>query len=209
MHRLDSRKMQNCPPPTQDAGAACDKKGTIMRTICLALLLILTTPAARSQAQPAEADPWAAIRWLVGNWQGTATGQSGDGTVVRRYEFVLNNKFMHETNLTTYPPQEKNKKGEIHEHRSYISYDKARKLLVLRQFHVEGFVNQFVLNRDGSTPTRLVFDSENFENFSNKWRARETYDILGPDEFTETFELAPPDKPFETYSKNRFKRAGH
>lgn len=42
----------------------------------------------------------------------------------------------------------KNKKGEIHEHLSFISYDKARKLLVLRQFHVEGFVNQFVFNKE-------------------------------------------------------------
>lgn len=178
-----------------------------MRMICFALLLAISSVCAPARAQPADHDPWAAVRMLIGNWQGTATGQSGEGMVVRRYEFVLNNKFIHETNLTTYPPQEKNKKGELHEHQSYISYDKARKALVLRQFHVEGFVNQFVFNRENSTPARLVFDSENFENFSNKWRARETYDMLGADEFVETFELAPPDKPFQTYSRNHFKRS--
>lgn len=53
----------------------------------------------------------------------------------------------------------------------------------------------------------MVFESENFENFSNRWRARETYDLRGPDEFIETFELSGPDKPFEVYSVNRFKRA--
>lgn len=180
-----------------------------MRTIVLALLFTLTGVATASSAQPAEPDPWSAVRMLIGKWQGAATGQSGEGTVVRRYEFVLNGKFIHETNLTTYPPQEKNKKGEVHEHRSYISLDKARKLLVLRQFHVEGFVNQFALNRDSSTPTRLVFESENFENFSNKWRARETYELLGADEFVEIFELAPPDKPFQTYSRNHFKRSAN
>lgn len=180
-----------------------------MRIACPPLLFTLACVCAPLQAQPAEPDPWAPVRMLVGKWQGTATGQSGDGTVVRSYEFVLNGKFIHETNLTTYPPQAKNRKGEIHEHRSYISVDKARKLLVLRQFHVEGFVNQFVLNRDGSTPARLVFESENFENFSNKWRARETYELLGADEFVETFELAPPDKPFQTYSRNHFKRAAN
>lgn len=60
-----------------------------------------------------------------------------------------------------------------------------------------------------STNTESVisnFDSKVFENFSNKWRARETYDIQGRDEFTETIELAPPDKTFQIYHKNHFKR---
>ena len=77
---------------------------------------------------------------------------------------------------------------------------------MFRQFHVEGFVNQFVMNREASTPARLVFESESFENFSNKWKARETYEIVGPDEFVETFELAPPDKPFQPYGVARLKR---
>ncbi len=168
---------------------------------CLSTLGVAQTPAV------VDADPWAPVKIFAGAWKGTATGQSGEGTVVRQYEFVLNRRFLQEKNTTTYPPQEKNKKGEVHDHVSYLSYDKARKLLVLRQFHVEGFVNQFVLNKEASTATKLVFDSENFENFSNKWKARETYDLLGADEFTETFELAPPDKPFQVYSKNHFKRA--
>lgn len=126
--------------------------------------------------------------------------------MVRQYEAVLNQKFIYEKNTSTYPPQEKNKQGEVHDHWSFISYDKGRKTLVLRQFHVEGFVNQFAFNKDASSGTRLVFDSENFENFSNKWKARETYEIIGADEFTETFELAPPDKPYQVYSKNHFKR---
>ena len=51
-----------------------------------------------------------------------------------------------------------------------------------------------------------MFESEWFENFNNRWKARETYEVAGPDEFTETFELAAPDKPYETYSVNRFTR---
>jgi hypothetical protein len=38
------------------------------------------------------------------------------------------------------------------------------------------------------------------------WRARETYAILGPDEFEEVFELAEPGKAFELYSRAHFKR---
>ena len=170
-----------------------------------ALTLVVPTLSLSQEPKP---DPWAPVRMLVGSWEGTASGNAGDGTVARQYQFVLGQRFIHERNVSTYPPQDKNKKGEVHEHWSFLSYDRARKVIVLRQFHVEGFVNQFSMSLEKSTPAKLVFESEGFENFSNKWRARETYDIVGPDEFTETFELAPPDKPFEVYSTNRFKRAG-
>lgn len=173
----------------------------------IALFALLLT-AGLASAQAPEPDPWAPVKFMVGKWQGTSTGNAGEGTVVRHYERVMSNRFIHEKNISTYPPQEKNKKGEVHEHWSFISHDKARKTLVLRQFHVEGFVNQFALNQEASTPTKLVFDSEGFENFSNKWKARETYEVISADEFTETFELAPPDKPFQTYSKNHFRRVG-
>jgi hypothetical protein len=48
---------------------------------------------------------------------------------------------------------------------------------VLRQFHVEGFVNQYVLE-PGSTPERLVFTTEAIENIPAGWRARETIRVL-------------------------------
>ena len=56
-------------------------------------------------------------------------------TVRRRYAFVLGDRFLHETNVSTYPPQPANKAGEVHEHWSFFSYDRSRKALVLRQFH--------------------------------------------------------------------------
>jgi hypothetical protein len=165
--------------------------------------LLLATSAFGQQPAP---DPWAPVRFLVGHWQGTASGQPGEGTVARQYEFILGQRFLHERNTSTYPPQDRNKKGETHEHWSFLSYDRARKLLVLRQFHVEGFVNQYSFIPEESAPDRLVFEGEGFENIGSKWRGRETYRILGHDEFTETFELAPPGKPFGVYSTNHFKR---
>jgi hypothetical protein len=36
--------------------------------------------------------------------------------------------------------------------------------------------------------------------------ARETYEVVSPDEFVETFELASGGGPYEIYSKARFKR---
>ena len=178
------------------------------RRAALGLALCTLALARRTVAAEAEAetDRWSPLRRFVGDWAGTATGQSGEGTVTRKYTFIMGERFIEEVNLTRYPPQEKNKAGEVHEHRGFFSYDKSRKLLVLRQFHAEGFVNTYRLASPSEPSASLVFDSETFENFSNSWKARESYEFVSSDEFIETFELAAPGKPFQVYSRNHFKR---
>ena len=174
----------------------------LMLSVCVGLLQ--PRNAGSQEKQP---DPWAPVRFLAGEWEGTAQGEAGTGTVLRTYTFVLRNRYLHERNISTYPPQETNKSGEVHEHWSFFSYDRSRATLVFRQFHQEGFVNQYALNKDASGPAKLVFDSERFENLDTNWRARETYEILSADEFIETFELAAPGKELRVYSQNKFKRA--
>jgi len=172
-----------------------------------ALLVCAGVVVGRADAAELAPEHWAPVQRLIGNWSGTASGESGEGTVERRYAFIMNRRFIHETNTSTYPPQEKNKAGEVHEHWGVFSFDKARKTLVLRQFHVEGFVNTYRRTDTAAGPsTALVFESESFENFSNSWKARESYEFLSDDEFVEIFELAPPGKPFSVYSRNHFKR---
>jgi hypothetical protein len=96
-------------------------------------------------------------------------------------------------------------KGETHEDFGIFSFDTTRRRAILRQFHVEGFVNQYVSDlapQDG----KLVFTSEAIENIPPGWRARETYAFLGPDEFEEVFELAESGKSFELNSRAHFRR---
>ena len=145
---------------------------------------------------------WEPLKFLEGSWQGTGNGKPGISTVERTYEFVLNGKFLSARNKSVYAPQAANPKGETHEDRGMISFDRARKRFVFRQFHVEGFVNTYV-SEDGKP---LVFVSEAIENIPPGWRARESYTILSADELTETFELAEPGKDFEVYSEARLKR---
>ncbi len=173
----------------------------------IAALCVVASASAGTGPQQPKPDPWQPVRFLVGTWDGVATGQAGNGTARRTYAFVLADRYLHEKNVTTYPPQEGNKAGEVHEHWSFFSYDRARGALVLRQFHPEGFVNQYVVNASESAPRKLVFDSERFENYDNAARARETYEIVSADEFVETFELGDPGKPLEVYSRTHFKRA--
>ena len=87
-----------------------------------------------------------------------------------------------------------------------MSFDKAKKTFVLRQFHVEGFVNQYVTTSSSAKGKTIVFTSESIEKIPAGYRALETYKILGSDEFKEVFEIAEPGKDFELYSEGHFKR---
>lgn len=178
----------------------------MVRGLLLALLLPLTVFAQQETKQ--QPDIWQPLRVLAGQWEGTAKGEPGDGTAEREYRFALRNKFLEVNNKSTYPAQTKNPKGEIHEDRGFMSYDKQRKKFVLRQFHGEGFVNQYVLTSLSPDGKTIVFETESIENIPAGWRARETYRILGENEFVETFELAEPGKEFSVYSENHFKRKG-
>lgn len=60
-----------------------------------------------ASAQATETDSWAPVRFLIGKWRGTNSGQPVEGTVVRQYDFILNQRFIHEKNTSTYPPHEK------------------------------------------------------------------------------------------------------
>src|SRR5437867_10901669 len=169
-----------------------------MKLMVAALLLL----ASRGIAQkPASADTWEPRKYLVGSWEGTGSGQPGMSKIQREYRFVLNDKYIQVQNKSTYDPQPKNPKGEVHQDWGMISFDKSRKNFVLRQFHVEGFVNQYVMTGSSADGKTIVFTSENIENIPAGYRARETYKILGPDEFKEVFEIAEPGKDFEIYSE--------
>jgi hypothetical protein len=155
--------------------------------------------------QTAQDDPFRAVSFMLGRWTGTVEGRPGSGTVRRTYERALDGRFIRVHNQSTYPPQTKNPKGEVHEDVGFLSFDANRRRLVLRQFHKEGFVNQYVQDVNAANGT-LVFVTEAIENIPPGWRARESYSVLGPDIFQEVFELAEPGKDFEPYSRTRLKR---
>jgi hypothetical protein len=168
----------------------------IVTTLFVAAALLLQATAA---------DPLQPLAFMIGQWEGTSQGQPGSAQVRREYARALNARFIRVQNRSVYQPQEKNPKGETHEDIGMISFDATRRRAVLRQFHGEGFVNQYVADLEPGA-TKFVFTSEAIENIPAGWRARETYQVLGSDEFEEVFELAGPDKPFELYSRVRLKR---
>ena len=175
------------------------------RALALGLSGLAMIPGAAMAADRVHASLVPIIR-LLGTWAGDGEGQPGVSRVERTYQPALGGRFILATNRSTYAPQPKNPKGEVHDDVGYISLDRVRKLFVFRQFHVEGFVNQYVARPPEAPLTTLVFESEALENIPAGFRARETYRFDGNDAFEEVFETAEPGKDFSVYSRNRLRR---
>jgi hypothetical protein len=168
--------------------------------------LLLCEMLLADQADNSQGDPWNPLRFFVGRWEGDVKGEPGSGKGQREYSFILNDRFIHIVHRSFYPPQEKNPKRENHEDIGFFSYDKSTKKFMLRQFHIEGFVNQFAAESISEDRRTIVFVSTAIENIAPGWRARETYRILNDNEFVETFALAEPNHDFNTYSETHFRR---
>jgi hypothetical protein len=191
--------------PGMLVGVICGVLCQRWRVAAVAVCCLLGASGLTGASQATSASRLSAVQPLVGKWQGTSEGQPGTGTLTREYRVVLGDRFIEETNRSVYPAQEKNPKGEVHEHRSFFSFDNGRKTIVFRQFHGEGFVNQYVLEPT-TRPGVLVFVSEAIENIPKGYRARETYTFISDNEFEEVFEIAEPGKDFALYSTARLKR---
>lgn len=174
------------------------------RKISFVMVLILST-LAMAQEGPTP-DVWKPFQFFVGSWEGTSAGKPGTARVESNFEFILNGNYLKVSGKAVYPPQERNPRGQTYEGFDLISYDRVRKKFVLRQFSGEGFVNQYVLDQIDSEGKSFVFLSESMENLPPGFHARKTYRILNADEFTDTFELAPPGNDLKDYVVTRSKR---
>jgi hypothetical protein len=145
-----------------------------LMAIKIILMTLLVVPTVAS-AQAAKKDSiWQPFKFFVGSWRGQGGGEPGAGNYERSYQFILNNNFIEIKNKSSYPPSDKYPNGEVHEDIGYLSYDKLRSSFVLRQFHIESFVNQYRLDSISADGTRIVFISEAIENIRQGWRAKET-----------------------------------
>ena len=97
-------------------------------------------------------------------------------------------------------------KPEVHEDYGMFSYDRALKKPELRQYHVEGFVNEYTLDSASEDGKPLEFITVRIENIAAGWRAKESYRVVPANEVVETFSPAGPGKEFEVYSQTHWKR---
>jgi len=170
------------------------------------LIICLLFPLIAASQTQVKVDPWTPFKSFIGDWTGQGGGEPGKGNYERSYKFILSGKFIEVRNISTFEPTASNANGEVHEDLGYISYDRALKKFRLRQFHIEGFVNQYLLDSISPDQKTIVFVTESIENIPSGWKAKETYRILSENELEETFELAEPGKEYVVYSKVLLKR---
>jgi hypothetical protein len=177
-----------------------------MITILLTALPAVIGHATQRQEEPQ--DVWKPFQFFVGQWEGTGEGKPGVSRGKQEFAFVLGGQYLQVRNESRFDPQEKNPKGEVHEDWGFFSYDRLRKAYVFRQFHVEGFVNQYVCSGPAGDGKTFVFLSEAIENLPPGFRARLTYRILDDNSFEQTFDLALAGQDMECYSKGVMTRKG-
>jgi hypothetical protein len=170
-----------------------------------ALIVLLISPIS-SFAQIPHDSLWAPLRYFIGSWSGTGEGQSGTAVCERNYQWALNGNFIQIRTKSAYAPQEKAPQGEIHEEIGYLNFNNVERKFMMREFHVEGYVNEYRLESISTDGKKYVFASFEIENIPSGWRAREIYEILNDDEYIEIVELAPPGKDFAVYTKATMKR---
>ncbi len=174
-------------------------------SILLILLMINCCEILFAQGAKNDDTPFT-LDYFMGKWEGTNTGVSGSASVEREYTSILRGRYLQGISISVYDRQAKKPKGDVREQIDIFSYDKFRKKFVLRQFHLDGFVNHYTNDSVSADGMYLYFDSESIENIPDGWRARETYTILNQNEFKVVYEVAAPNQDFQVYSETTLKR---
>ena len=171
------------------------------RFLALPLLLITAVTAC------AQTDPWAPLRVFAGKWEGVVTGKPGKQITSREYHFELNGKFLSQRDHSVYQDSLPPAQPKVRDDFGYFSYDTFLQKIVWRQFHSEGFVNEYQLDSVSADGKSFDFVTVRIENLPSGWRAKKSYRVLSPDEIEETFSLAPPGRDFDVYTVAHIKRA--
>ena len=84
----------------------------------------------------------------------------------------MDGKYIQIKNDSKFEPTESRPEGENHIDWGIVSFDKQRNKIIFRQFNIEGYVNQYVLNDSLSNESKLIFETEIIENFVEGGSAR-------------------------------------
>jgi len=163
----------------------------------IAVLLLLSSSSLLAQT-PAK-DRWAAWEPFLGTWQGTGSGQVGQGSGEFMLERELQGGVLVRHNFAEYPAT-KDKPPYRHDDLMviYPDGDKTRADYWDNEGHVIHYSAEL-------SPDKLVFTSDPAQPGP---RFRLSYSKTSDDELKIVFEIAPPDNPgaFKTYIDASAKR---
>ena len=156
------------------------------RALVITLLSFIIIPGSICQSVTLED-----LKFLLGEWNGVGKGFGNEtSTIESSFKLSIGDKYIEVQNESWFIPTEEKPEGDHHLDKGYISYDKNRKLIVFRQFNIEGYVNQYILIDSLSDRSNLVFETEIIENFTPDGRARWTIKKISHDEIETIFDVA-------------------
>lgn len=139
----------------------------------------------------AQTNPFERLNFIIGDWSGTGSGFGNNKSKIESsFQPVMDSNYIEVKNESWFEPTEKNPKGEHHLDKGFISYDKSRKLIILREFNSEGYFNQYVLNDSISNENTLVFETEFIENFVPNGKAKLTIKKISENEIETVFDVS-------------------
>lgn len=155
----------------------------------------------------AQENPLNQFETIIGHWEGTGEGfGNAKSKITADYSWLMNKQYVEVKHHSEFEPTAQNVEGEVHDDKGIISFDSARKVVMFRQYHNEGYFTEYALNDSISTPDQLVFETERIENFVPGGRARFTINILGDNEIETVFDVGFPEREMACFGTNRLKR---
>jgi hypothetical protein len=182
----------------------------LVRALILALICALTgaTSAAKQKPPvqyqipiPTQPD-FSALDWLQGQWTGKTTPNSPPGEVKLSVSPDLEKHFLvmrGEVSLAataTVPASKESWMG-------ILSASPDRTGFILRVFSSTGFITRYGLTAEGP---ELHLNPEGGDSPPPGWLFRRIWTRTGPNEFSETVQVAPPGKAFFDYYSAKFAR---
>lgn len=147
------------------------------------------------------------LDFLLGDWSGRGSGFGNDSSTVNSFfKPVLKGKYIEFENESWFEPTSNNPEGEHHIDRGFISFDKERDAIVIRQFHVEGYIIRYILADSLSNDTMLVFESESIENFVPGGKARWTIKKTSDTRIETIFDVAFPNSEYSCMGVNKLQK---
>ena len=172
------------------------------KSLLLICLLMVLTDTSFSQSNNFER-----FDFLIGRWEGTGSGFGNEKSKIQsEFQLIMNGKYIKITNNAEFEPTESKPEGDNHIDWGIVSFDEKRNKVIFRQFNIEGYVNQYVLNDSLSNESRLIFDTEVIENFIEGGSARWIIIKINEDEIKTVFDVAFPGKEFVCYGTNKLKK---
>lgn len=151
----------------------------------------------------AQTDPFDRLNFLLGHWSGSGSGFGNkESKIESHFLLTMDNNYIDVMNDSKFDPTTDNPEGEHHIDKGFISYDVSRKLIVFRQFNIEGYINQYILVDSLSNDNEIVFMTESIENFLPGGHAKWTIKKKSPNQIETVFDVFFPDRGYSCLGTN-------